>query len=35
VQEIDDLAKVLIGDKTHFYREGDAARGPVMDDHGD
>ena len=35
VQEIDGLAKVLIGDGTRFYREGDAARGSVMDDHGD
>ena len=35
VQEIDGLAKVLIGDGTHFYREGNSARGSVIDDHGD
>jgi hypothetical protein len=35
VKEIDDLAKVLIGDGSHFYREGSCARGSVMDDHGD
>jgi hypothetical protein len=35
VQEIDGLAKVLIGDRTHFYREGGSARGSVLDNHGD
>ena len=35
VQEIDDLAKVLIGDGTHFNLEGNSARGSVMDDQGD
>jgi len=35
VQEIDDLAKVLIGDGTHFHREGNSARGSVIDDYGD
>ena len=35
VQEIDDLAKVLIGEGTHFYRKGNSARGSVMSDHGD
>ncbi len=35
VQEIDELAKVLIGDGTHFHREGNSARGSIMDDHGD
>ncbi len=35
VQEIDGLAKVLIGDGTHFHRKGNSARGSVMGDHGD
>jgi hypothetical protein len=35
VQEIDGLARILIGDGTHFYREGGSARASVIDDHGD
>ena len=35
VQEIDDHAKILIDDGTHFHREGKSARGSVVDDHGD
>ena len=35
VQAIDDLAKVLIGDGTHFHREGGSARASVIDDHRD
>jgi hypothetical protein len=34
VQEIDRLAKILICDETHFYREGNSARASVIDDHG-
>ena len=35
VQEIDGLAKILIGDGTHYYREVHFARVPDADDRGE
>jgi len=35
VQEIDGLAKILIGDGTHYYREDHFARAPDADNRGE
>jgi hypothetical protein len=35
VQEIDDLAKILIGDGTHYYREAHSARAFDTDHRGE
>ena len=35
VQEIDGLAKILIGNETHYYREDQSAKAPVGTDHSD
>jgi hypothetical protein len=35
VQEIDGLAKILIGDATHYYREDRSAQRPDMERRGE
>lgn len=35
VQEIDGLAKILIGDETHYYREDRSAQVPNKERHGE